>query len=202
MPVVYFCHMKYLQRKRIARSLGLLICTVFLLSSVSDDSRIKFKYPKRKNTTITLASNKLKNFKEEWQGTDYYYITPEQDSFICSVLFYKLTEKEMLTNEYLALAAGVPFPSPVCPFGHFTITSNTKELETNEQKWGEVTDDFMFRQADIEEFMGHKLHQKNMYAYAMIDTDIFVQIHLSKIEYSPADSTEMRQILASLRKEN
>ncbi len=58
----------------------------------------------------------------------------------------------------------------------------------------------MFRQNDIAEFEGRKVKQKNMYGYFMADKYLFVNINLSKIDYTPSDSTTMRQILRSLIK--
>ena len=73
-------------------------------------------------------------------------------------------------------------------------------MKKNNEKWGEGTDDFMFRQADIEDFNGIKMKQKHMYAYGMFDKDIFINVHLSKTNYTDSDSTAMSEILSSLVK--
>lgn len=86
------------------------------------------------------------------------------------------------------------------PFVYFSENSNLKKYESNNKSWGQVTDDFMFRQNDIFEFEGVNIKQKHMYAYAMFGKNIFVNVHLSKTNFTPADSTAMRQILDGLKK--
>ena len=93
---------------------------------------------------------------------------------------------------------GGPDISPAYPFVYFTSYSNLKKYEQNNVDWGQPTDDFMFRQNDIIDFGGVKFKQKHMYGYSMVDKDLFVNIHLSKMECTESDSTTMRQILSSL----
>jgi hypothetical protein len=45
---------------------------------------------------------------------------------------------------------------------------------------------------------GTQFSQKHMYGYAMVDKDLFVNVHLSKTGCSASDSTEMIDILQSL----
>ena len=93
-----------------------------------------------------------------------------------------------------------PEQFPLIPFVYFLETSQLAKYETNRAKWGEGTDDFMFRQTDIEDFNGIKMKQKHMYAYGMFDKDIFITVHLSKTNYTDSDSTAMSEILSSLVK--
>ena len=83
---------------------------------------------------------------------------------------------------------------------YFSTNSNLKRYEKNDETWGDVTDEFMFRQNNILEFEGVKMRQKHMYAYGMLGKDLFVNVHLSKTNYTTEDSTEMRRILASITK--
>ena len=87
--------------------------------------------------------------------------------------------------------------STICVIFATWSSDKFKSMETNETIWGEPTDDFMFRQNDLT-MTGIKITQKNMYAYAMVDKDMFVNIHLSKMAASPADSTELMAMLKSL----
>jgi hypothetical protein len=116
--------------------------------------------------------------------------------FICSVLFYKLNsdeQKAMVEPLGGMTSAGIPFL-------YFSESSNLKKYERNNVGWGEMEDDFMFRQNDILELQGIKINQKHMYAYAMFGKDLFVNIHLSKINCTPGDSTAMRKIMHTLKK--
>lgn len=166
-----------------------------------DKELYEFSYPKRDHTTITLSADGFKKFTKEWRGTDYYYYSENKDGMICSILYYKLNEEEKLSLvDVMKVAIGGPDISPGYPFAYFSNYSNLKKYETNVEKWGGPTDDFMFRQTDITEFEGLKTKQKHMYGYFMADKDLFVNIHLSKMDYTAADSTVMRQILSSLVK--
>ena len=148
-----------------------------------------------------MTTNKFEKIEKEWRGTDYYYITENKDGFICSVLFYKLNPDEVKQFvEFPRQLLGSPQNSPAYPQSYFSSYSPTKKYEINEQKWGDLTGDFMFRQTDIPEFEGKKVNQKNMFAYAMFGKDLFVNIHLSKGNCTPTDSLEMRQILEGLKK--
>lgn len=182
----------------------LLIIMIGLLSfKLADTKLFEFSYPKRDNTTITLSANNFKKFTKEWRGEDYYYYSEGKDGIICSILYYKLNEGEKLSLVSAhKQAIGGPDISPAYPFAYFSNYSNLKKYETNVENWGESTDDFMFRQNDILEFQGVKIKQKHMYGYLMADHDLFVNIHLSKTNFTASDSTAMRQILSSLVKKN
>ena len=178
------------------------ILTVFLFSFTGDKNLIEFNYPKRKEAVFTMNTNKFKKFKEEWRGQDYYYLCENGDGgIICSVLFYKLNENEqkMLVEAPQQLLK-FPESSPGYPLAYFSNNSNLHEFESNNQQWGDPSGDFMFSQSDIKEMQGFKVNQKNMNGYAMFGKDLFVNIHLSKIAYTPEDSTAMRQILDGLAK--
>lgn len=156
-----------------------------------------FSYPKRKGTEISFSSNHFRKFAKEWRGEDYYYSTAG-DGFVCSVLYFKLTDEEQLELvDAPRTAIGGPEKSPAYPYAYFKNNSNLKSRERNETSWGLPTDDFMFMQNDVV-IEGIRVSQKNMYGYAMLDKDLFVKIHLSKVAWSAADSTEMRDILKSL----
>jgi hypothetical protein len=177
------------------------------MAFTSDVKEIEFNYPKNKEAVFTMTTNKFKKFTKEWRGSDYYYMCENgEDGIICSVLFYKLTKKEcemlidvprQLVEAHLVEA---PEVSPAYPMMYFTNYSNLKKFESNQSTWGEPTDDFMFSQSDIKEFDGVVVNQKHMYGYAMFGKDLFANIHLSKVDCSPQDSTSMRQILQSLKK--
>ena len=158
----------------------------------------EFSYPKRAKTTMTSKLDNFKKFDKEWRGTDYYYFSTSTDSLNCSVLYYKLNKDEQ--KQYVDIFGGMT--NAGIPFAYFSENSNLKKYEINAENWGKMTDDFMFRQNDISEFEGVKIHQKHMYAYTMFDKDLFVIIHLSKVNYSPQDSTTMRTILNSFKKIN
>ena len=148
-----------------------------------------------------MTTDRFGTMEKEARGTDYYYMGTSPDGMICSVLFYKLNDDEVTQLvDFPAQLTGGPESSPAYPQTYFATYSNTKDLESNEQRWGEPTNDFMFRQADIKEFKGEKVNQKSMYGYAMFGKNLFVNVHLSKGNCSAADSIEMRRILESLRK--
>lgn len=170
-----------------------------LLSFSKDKKKIELNYPGKKDATIILNTDKFRKFKKEWRGEDYYYLCESGDNdIVCSVLFYKLNaDEQKLMVDPFDPAGGTT--SPIIPFTYF-LNSNLKPYERNNKNWGEATDDFMFRQNDILEFNGMQIKQKHMYAYCMFNKDLFVNIHLSKINYTPEDSTSMRQILDGLQK--
>lgn len=173
-----------------------IVATTFLLSFKMIESKLfEFNYPKRDNTTIVLKANNFDKFKKEWRGEDYYYFGMSQDSIICSVLYYKLNK-----DEQKVMVEPFGEASPLIPFVYFLENSQLAKYETNRATWGEGEDDFMFRQADIKDFNGIKLKQKHMYAYGMFDKDIFINVHLSKTNYTAFDSIAMREILTSLIK--
>ena len=53
---------------------------------------------------------------------------------------------------------------------------------------------------ETEEFNGIKAHQKNIKAYCMYDFDLFVQIHISKLNYTASDSIQMMEIISTMKK--
>jgi hypothetical protein len=163
----------------------------------ADEKVFEFAYPKRNNTGFTLTSARLSKFSKEWRGSDYYYFA-EKDGFVCSVLFYKLNDNEKLELvDAPKVAIGGPDISPAYPYTYFKNYSNLKSMEKNDESWGAPTDDFMFRQNNVV-MEGMPYSQKNMYGYAMVDKDLFVNVHLSKMGCTAADSTEMVGMLKSL----
>ena len=176
-------------------ALIMIITTGLLSLKFKDVKSAEFKYPKRNNTAIILSYDNFGTFSKEWRGSDYYYYGVSTDSIICSALYYKLNKDE----QKLMVEPFGGMTSPGIPFIYFSDNSNLKKYEKNNINWGTTTDDFMFRQNDIEEFEGIKIKQKHMYAYTMFDKDFFVNIHLSKTNYTTKDSTMMRVILSSLK---
>jgi hypothetical protein len=178
------------------------ILTVFVFGilsfSIPDKPDFDFSYPERNKTTITTRFENFTRFDKEWRGTDYYYYGIGTDSIICSILYYKLNKDEQ--KQYVDIFGGMT--NAGIPFAYFSENSNLKRYETNVVNWGKMTDDFMFRQNDIADYEGIKIHQKHMYAYTMFDEDLFVIVHLSKTNYSSSDSTSMRIILDNLKKKN
>jgi hypothetical protein len=181
----------------ILRTIIISAIATTLMSLTGDKNTIEFKYPKRSDVKFKMTTNIFKKFKEEWRGEDYYYMCENgENKIICSVLFYKLNkdEQKLMVDPFEGMTnAGLPFI-------FFSDNSNLKKYEKNNVSWGEMTDDFMYRQNDILEFEGMSLKQKHMYAYTMFGKDIFVNIHLSKTNYTPKDSIAMRQILNDLKK--
>ena len=186
---------------------GIVIVGV-LSFNILEKKTFIFIYPKQKEVKISLLSEHFKKFDKEWRGSDFYYST-EKDGFICSVLFYKLNEEEKLSLVEVpkiqllesAKETGKIFPenSPIFAYSYFKNYSNLKKMEENEQSWGEITDDFMFRKNEIN-FSGSKIKQMNMYGYAMYGNDLFVNVHLSKMNCSESDLSEMEEIINSLKK--
>lgn len=175
----------------------LIVLTTTLMSFTGDKNVIEFAYPKRNDAKFTMTTDKFKNFTKEWRGEDYYYMCENGNSnIICSVLFYKLNKDE----QKLMVDPMGGMITPGIPLIYFSERSNLKKYERNNNSWGEMTDDFMFRQNDILEIEGVKMKQKHMYAYCMFGKDLFVNIHLSKTNYTADDSTAMRQILDGLKK--
>lgn len=186
---------------------GIVILSV-LSFNILEKKTFEFIYPKQKEVKISLLSEHFKKFDKEWRGSDYYYFA-EKDGFVCSVLFYKLNEEEKLTLVEIpkielvknAKEIGVEFPenSPMFAYSYFKNYSNLKKMEENDESWGEMTDDFMFRKNEIN-LEGSKLKQENMYGYAMYGNDLFVNVHLSKMNCSESDLKEMEEIINSLKK--
>jgi hypothetical protein len=183
-------------------TIGVIAVIVTLLAFRGEEGKLfEFSYPKRNKTTITLNAENFKKFSSEWRGSDYYYYAEGKDGMICSVLYYKLNDDEKASLvDVPKKEIGAPEISPAYPFAYFTNYSNLKKYEENVAAWGGASDDFMFQQNDIKNFNGAKVSQKHMYGYCMVDSDLFVNIHLSKMNCSSADSTKMRQILSSLAK--
>jgi hypothetical protein len=71
-------------------------------------------------------------------------------------------------------------------------------MEKNIESWDD--EDFYFQDSNIEEFNGIKVHQKNIKAYCMYDFDLFAQIHISKLNYTPSDSIQMMEIVKTIKK--
>lgn len=186
----------------ITRTTLFTVLTFALLSFMpSDKSTIEFSYPKNKEAVFTMTSDKFKKFSKEWRDKDYYYMSKDgEDNFICSVLFFKLNKSELKDLKGAEKETGVPLGSPVYPLAFFSLSSETKSLESNEETWGDPKGEFMFRQVDIKEFSGQKINQKNMFAYTMFGEDIYVSLHISKVLCTPEDSTIMREILDGLKK--
>jgi hypothetical protein len=185
----------------IPRKFGFLFLFGFLLYSFHQpmEKKFQFVYPGREHTAFSIESGNFTKFKEEKQGTDYYYFGTGKDGMILSVLYYKLNEEEQLGLVDLPrLQLKGPETSPAYPFTYFSTYNNLKPFEKNESSWGEPQDDFMFRQADVPTVEGRKINQKHMYAYFMPDKDLFVSVHLSKVNSTPADSVSMRKILLTL----
>ncbi|MEN2416010.1 hypothetical protein [Flavobacterium mesophilum] len=171
------------------------------LSFTSDnaDGIIEFNYPKNKEAVLLMKTDQFENFEKEWRGEDYYYLCKGgKDNIICSVLFYKLNKEEQKQMVDSFDPKGHT-TSPIIPFTYF-LTGNLSKYEKNNDFWGEPTDDFMFKQNDITEFEGIKTKQKHMYAYGMFGKDLFINVHLSKINYTSQDSITMRTILMNLQK--
>lgn len=186
-----------------------IIILGFLSFNIVEKRTFEFNYPKQKDAKISLLSDHFKKFDKEWRGSDYYYYA-EKDGYICSVLFYKLNEEEKLSLVEVPKAvfvnkfkeAGKEFPenSPIFAYTYFKNYSNLKSMETNDKSWGEMTDDFMFRE-NVINIKGSKITQNHMYGYAMFGDDLFVNVHLSKMNCTEEEVSEMKEILNSLRKE-
>lgn len=190
------------------KTLFALVIITILSFNILEKKSFEFIYPKQDNVKISLSSDHFKKFEKEWRGSDYYYYA-EKDGFICSVLFYKLDEEEKLSlvevpkiqiSEKMK-ESGKEFPqnSPVFPYVYFKNNSNLKKMEENDISWGEMTDDFMFRKNEIN-LRGSKIIQNHMYGYAMFNNDLFVIVHLSKMNCTENDLKEMEEILNSLKK--
>lgn len=178
--------------------------TLMSMAFTGDQKVHEFKYPKNKDAVVYISSDLFKKFKKKWRGEDYYYLSENgKEGFTCSVLFYKLNEEEKLMYVGLLramLGNETPETSPAYPQVYFTNYSNLAKYESNKTKWGDPMADFMFSHSDIREFEGVKVNQKHMYGYAMYGDDLFVNIHLSKVNCSPGDSLAMKEILDGLKK--
>lgn len=166
-----------------------------------DKQTFDFTYPKRKGCDVSLSANHFKKLSKERRGTDYCRLA-EGDGFICAVLYYKLNageQKELVDAPKTAMNR--PEKSPAYPYAYFKNRSNPKETERNDSAWGSPSDPFMFRQNDVI-VEGTPFLQKHMYGYALVDKGLFVNVHLSKTMCTPADSTEMREMLRSLAFKN
>jgi hypothetical protein len=165
-------------------------------------SKVEFEYPGVKDARFSMFTDKFRKFKKEWRGEDYYYISEKgRGDMICSVLFYRLNPdevKDLIDAPRQQL--GLPAASPAYPLSYFSSHSPTMKYESGNERWGKPDDDFMFNQNDIKEFDGIAVNQKNMHAYAMFGNNLFVNVHISKINCTKEDSTVMREVLASLKK--
>ncbi len=179
-------------------SLFLIIIPFITAFGLEQVKSFEFSYPKRKGSNIVMTAPHFRKFSKEWRGSDYYYYS-EQDGFICSVLFYKLDEEEKLKLVEVPRAAiGRAGKSPAYPYAYFKNYSNLKSMEVNDSSWGAPTDDFMFRQ-NLIRVEGTGFSQRHMYGYAMADEDLFVNVHISMINPSAQDSTNMINMLKSLK---
>lgn len=169
-----------------------------LLSFTASDKKLfTFEYPGKKGTTMIMKiSCDFGEFRKEWKDKDYYYVAISKDSIMCSVLYYKLNKDEQKT---MTKPFG-DFVSAGIPLIYFSDNSNLKKYEKNNKSWGDMNGDFMYRQHDIFEVEGVKISQKHMYAYSMIDKEMFAYMHLSKTNWTKQDSTTMVEIITSLEK--
>jgi len=187
-----------------------LIIFGFLSFAIIEKKTFEFVYPKQKDVKISFLSDHFKKFDKEWRGSDYYYFA-EKDGFICSVLFYKLDEEERLSlvdvpkivfgEKFKTAGKEFPSNSPVFAYSYFKNYSNLKSMETNDKSWGDMTDDFMFRE-NVVPIKGTEFTQNHMYGYAMFGNDLFVNVHLSKMNGTPEEIAEIKEILNSLKKVN
>lgn len=176
-----------------------IICCSF---TKLEKRHFEFKHPKIKNSKLIVETELNIKFKNEWQGSDYYYYGESKEGIIFSVLYYILNEEEQLSYvEAPKVALGAKY-GPVFPYTYFSTYSKLKKYEINEDSWDEPTQKFMYRQCDIFQFEGIKISQKHMYAYCMFGKNVFVNIHLSKENCSASDSTIMRHLLENIKPEN
>lgn len=151
---------------------------------------------------ISLVSHCLGTFESEKRGNDSYYFNQGTGKFNCSVLFYHLSAKEhsMLVDLPKSLLKA-PDKSPIFPLTYFKNYSKLKPYQTSYYVWGDIKDEFMFSSSDIKIVDGEEvMKQKHFNAYSMVDTNIFVKIHISKTNCSILDSLEIMDILSSVRK--
>ena len=179
----------------------LLGCIAMLTAALpADKKELKLSYPES-GYTIVLPADEFGELQEEWRGQDYYYMTETERGIICSVLFYKLNEEELKGLAGMrGHVPGSPEISPIYPLLYFSTNAKLGSLETMKEEWGDPASDVMYRQAHLETVQGTALNQKNMYAYAMFGSDLFVAVHLSKVFCTPEDSTAMRAFVESIRK--
>jgi hypothetical protein len=156
----------------------------------------KFKYPKKKNVELKIDIPKEWKISKEKRGeADLYFTNITKNNgnqILFSVLFFKLNDEEKESVEELALN------DPIVPFAFFLDKSRTVKMESKVKTWH--NEDFYFKDSNIEDFNGIKAHQKNINAYCMYGYDLFVKIHISKLNYSPADSIKMMKILNTIVK--
>lgn len=183
----------------------ILLLTIIPLTFSFKDTKntVEFVYPAFEDKTITLQTNEPLKFKKEVRGEGLYFLSKNKPKEItCSLLFFKLNEEEKMMFVDLPKAMmGIDSSifSPALPLTYFKNYSRLKDFEENQMEWGKIDDDFMYRQADIVSIEGQIINQKHMYAYAMLTSDIFVNIHLSKVNCSKSDSVEMVNILNSIK---
>lgn len=177
----------------------ILIAGVFLLFSFvsSDTKTFSFEFPKRKHIQLKISAPSKWVIDKEKKGEDMYYTNfskASEKDVLFSLLFFKLNEYEQKSMIGEMGLEG----NPLLPATYFLSNNNTAKYETDNKSWEDTA--FYYRDYNIETFGTLKVHQKNMKAYCMYDKDLFVQVHLSKPNYSDADSALMRSILNSLRK--
>ena len=72
-------------------------------------------------------------------------------------------------------------------------------MESEDESWGTFTEDFMFRKNKVI-MEGTTFVQNHMYGYAMFGNDLFVNIHISKMNCTEDDIKQMQDILKTLIK--
>ena len=158
-------------------------------------STYKFKFPKRKNVELKIDIPKDWKISKEKRGEDMYYTnftSNNGEQILLSVLFYKLNDIEKKPIEAIGMN------NPIIPYTFFLSNNKTIKMENNVESWD--NEDFYFHDSNIEEFSGIKVHQKNIKAYCMYDFDLFAQIHISKLNYTPSDSIQMMEIIKTIKK--
>ncbi len=161
---------------------------------------MEFRYPDS-DVAIVAAADDLGEIQEEWRGRDYYYLATTNNGIAFSVLFFKLSEQDL--KGLAKMRSGmpdVPEVSPIYPFTYFSLNNKMASDEAMKEQWGDSQGDFLYRQAHIAKIGGMPVEQKNMYAYGMLYTDLFVAVHISKMMCTPEDSTEIRTIIESVQK--
>ena len=155
----------------------------------------EFNFPQRKNIELKIDIPQEWKILKEKRGEDIYYTNftnNDGEQILLSVLFYKLNDTEKEPMEKIGMK------NPIIPYTFFLSNSKTTKLESDVKSWS--NDDFYFQDSNIEEFNGIKAHQKNIKAYCMYDFDLFAQIHISKLNYTPADSIQMMEIINTMKK--
>lgn len=157
---------------------------------------VTLEYPAT-GARLVLAGADYPELERESRDADLYF-SGEVDGIMASVLFYRLNETEYWTNRLIATQLGVEADAPGVALASFASRSKLRSLESQEVV--REVDGFAYRDVNIESFQGQRLHQKHMYAYCTFGDTLYVQVHLSKIDYSPEDSVRMAAMLAGVSK--